>query len=114
MLGIIASNVAHVLAEAIRTSEPGKRPVIEVTKEGEEAHSAEVVKRAPFFTLLRQCTPGYFNGHGDIKKIVDEEAKVKASRGSIWSEGTQSFLEYLRNWRERGYLEGLEVQHIQT
>ncbi|KAL2204698.1 FAD/NAD(P)-binding domain-containing protein [Sarocladium strictum] len=112
MLAIIADNVAHVLSEAFRKSEPNQRPIINVTKEGEEAHSAEVAKRAPSFALLRQCTPGYFNGHGDGKNVLDEAGRAKASRGAIWSEGTQSFIEYVRKWKERGYLEGVEVQHV--
>lgn len=114
MLGIIAENVAHVIDRAFRRAEHGQRPIIEVTRKAEEAHTAEVLKRAPFFSLLASCTPGYFNGHGDGAKLVDPDLKRKRARGSIWSEGTQSFVEYIKKWREEGDLNGLTVELISS
>lgn len=111
MLHIIANNVAHLLTEALRGAKPGERPIIEVTTDGENAHTEEIVKRAPFFSLSKGCTPGYFNGHGDGKKVADSSSSLKAARGSLWSEGTQSFMDYIRIWRESGRLDGIEVQY---
>lgn len=112
MLRIIADNVAYILHKAFERTKDGERPVVEVTREAEEAHTAEVAKRAPYFSLMQGCTPGYFNGHGDGKAVTDPEAIAKSARGAIWSEGTQSFLDYVRRWQEDGDLKGVEIKHI--
>ncbi|KIW09914.1 hypothetical protein PV08_11690 [Exophiala spinifera] len=111
MLRIIADNVIYLLTEAFRNTPEGRRPILEVTKKGEEAHTAEVVRRAPFFSLSRGCTPGYFNGHGQARTTTDSASRAKAAKGSTWAEGTQSFLEYIRKWRERGGFADVEVHY---
>ncbi|KAL6249290.1 hypothetical protein RBB50_004353 [Rhinocladiella similis] len=109
MLRIIADNVVDVLAEAFRGAPSGQRPIVEVTTEGEEAHTAQIVRRAPFFSLIQGCTPGYFNGHG--RKATDLASRAKAARSNIWSEGTQSFLAYVRKWREQRRSNDFQTQY---
>ncbi|KAF2111209.1 hypothetical protein BDV96DRAFT_499888 [Lophiotrema nucula] len=109
MLSLIAEHVAYWISEAERRVGPGKRAIVEVTKEGEEAHTAEVVKRAPFFAAIAGCTPGYFNAYGEAAAITDPAEKAKRARGSTWSEGALSFLDYLQKWRDEGSLKGLKV-----
>ncbi|KAL1605104.1 hypothetical protein SLS60_004647 [Paraconiothyrium brasiliense] len=107
MLNFIAQHVTYMISEAKRRAGSDKRPIIEVTREAEEAHTAEIVRRAPYFAAIAGCTPGYFNGHGVV--VTDPKEKQKAARGATWSEGTRSFLKYIGDWREAGTLEGLEI-----
>ncbi|KAK7181660.1 flavin-binding monooxygenase-like family protein [Paraphaeosphaeria sporulosa] len=79
----------------------------ELHLEVEEAHLAETVKRAPYFSAIAGCTPGYFNGYGAI--AADPVAKKKAAWGATWSEGTRSFLKYIGDWRQEGEPRALEV-----
>ncbi|WYZ44677.1 hypothetical protein EsH8_VII_001113 [Colletotrichum jinshuiense] len=108
MLTLIAQHVTYMISEAERRVGTGKRAIIEVTREAEEQHSQEIVKRAPFFSSLAGCTPGYFNGHGQAPP-QDPEEKKKQARGVVWAEGTVSFLEYIGKWRDEGKLRGLTV-----
>ncbi|KAL3480514.1 hypothetical protein BJX99DRAFT_266444 [Aspergillus californicus] len=110
MLGLIAKHITHWVLEAEKRVGPGKRAIIEVTKEAEEAHTAEIVRRAPYFSVLAGCTPGYFNGHGDTAKITDPAEKEKRARGVTWSEGAISFLDYIERWRGDGELRGLDIR----
>lgn len=109
MLGFIAQHIVAIIAQAKKLIGKGKEPVIEVTKEAEEAHTTEILKRAAYFVALAGCTPGYFNGYGENSKITDPKETLKRARGSVWAEGSQSFLEYLQKWRDEGSLRGLSV-----
>lgn len=108
MLGLIARHVVHWILEAERRVGEEKRAIVEVTRKAEEAHSAEIVKRAPFFSSLAGCTPGYFNGHGQQASENPVEKK-KQARSVVWAEGTVSFLEHIGKWRNEGQLRGLEI-----
>ncbi|KAF4120790.1 putative flavoprotein CzcO associated with the cation diffusion facilitator CzcD [Geosmithia morbida] len=109
MLGLIAEHVTFIIAQAQRRVGPDRRAILEVTREAEEAHTAEVVRRAPFFSALAGCTPGYFNGHGDATLVTDPKEKQKRARNVVWSEGTVSFLEYIQKWRDEGSLKGVDI-----
>ncbi|KAL4885883.1 hypothetical protein BJY04DRAFT_214082 [Aspergillus karnatakaensis] len=111
MLGLIAKHVAFWIGEAEKRigSGHGKRAIIEVTRDAEEAHSREVLRRAPFYSVLGGCTPGYFNGYGESAAITDPVEKAKRARGSAWSEGAISFLNLIEGWREDGELKGLSI-----
>ncbi|OHE94801.1 cyclohexanone monooxygenase [Colletotrichum orchidophilum] len=108
MLGLIARHVTYMISEAERRVGSGKRAIVEVTAEAEEKHSREIARRAPFFSSLAGCTPGYFNGHGQAAS-KDPKEKAKQARGVVWAEGTVSFLEYTGRWRDEGNLEGLYI-----
>ncbi|KAL4871373.1 hypothetical protein BDV12DRAFT_206523 [Aspergillus spectabilis] len=111
MLGLIAKHVAFWIGEAEKRvgSERERRAIIEVTRDAEEAHSKEILRRAPFSSVIAGCTPGYFNGYGEGAAITDPAEKAKRARGSTWTEGTLSFLEYIESWRADGGLKGLSV-----
>ncbi|VUC30142.1 unnamed protein product [Clonostachys rosea] len=109
MLGFIAHHIAFIISEAHAKLGSQSRPIIEATKAGEEAHTKEILRRAPFFSTLAGCTPSYFNGHGDAAAIRSEEQRLKRARGSIWSEGARSYLDYLEQWRNKGTLDGLRI-----
>ncbi|KAL4994051.1 hypothetical protein BDV10DRAFT_189387 [Aspergillus recurvatus] len=113
MLGFIAQHIAYMIGEAEQRVGRGRgqrqRAIVEVTREGEEAHTAEILRRAPFYSVLAGCTPGYFNGHGDSANVTDPEEKAKGARGVMWSEGSISFLNYIGRWRDEGSLKGLDL-----
>ncbi|KAL4982650.1 hypothetical protein BDW68DRAFT_191984 [Aspergillus falconensis] len=85
MLGLIAQHIAHMVGEAERRvgRGQGKRAIVEVTLDGEEAHTAA--------------------------NVTDSEEKAKRARGVTWLEGTISFLDYIRRWRDEESLKGLSV-----
>jgi cation diffusion facilitator CzcD-associated flavoprotein CzcO len=109
MLGLIAGHVAYSISQAERRVGPNKRAIVEATKEAEEFHTSEVLRRAAFYAPSAGCTPGYFNGYGEGSRITDADEKLKRARGVPWSEGTVSFLEYIQNWRDEGSLKGLSI-----
>ena len=48
------------------------------------------------------CTPGYYNQEGTAKRYRDV-------RRETYSKGVSAYIKLLRNWRETGELEGLEL-----
>lgn len=110
MLQLIAQHITYIISASERRIGQGKRAVIEVTEEAEEAHTQEILKRAAYFGSLAGCTPGYFNAYGEAAGVTDPEEKKKRARGSTWSEGTLSFLEFIGRWRDDGNLVGLKVK----
>ncbi|KAJ4246070.1 hypothetical protein NW762_013815 [Fusarium torreyae] len=109
MLGLIAEHITYMIDQAKKRVKHGQRPIIEVTRQAEEAHTAEIVKRTPYYSALAGCTPGYFNGHGEASRITDPKEKAKRARASAWGEGTQSFIDYIESWRSEGSLRGLTI-----
>ncbi|KAF4955425.1 hypothetical protein FSARC_11857 [Fusarium sarcochroum] len=110
MLGLIADHITYMISQAKELVKHGQRPIIEVARQAEEAHTAEILKRAPYYSALAGCTPGYFNGHGEAARITDPDEKAKRARASAWAEGTQSFIDYIKSWRNEGSLRGLTVR----
>ena len=109
MLGLIAEHVAYFVSEAERRVGPGQRAIVEVSKEAEDSHSTEILKRSAFFSPQVGCTPGYFNGYGEASRISDVAEKLKRARGAAWSEGTVSFLRYIQEWRDEGSMKGVSI-----
>ncbi|KAJ6585357.1 hypothetical protein B0H19DRAFT_981514 [Mycena capillaripes] len=108
-LGLLASHVAATLAEAERRVKSDKLTV-EVTKDGEDAWTGQVLMRASWFAGMRGCTPGYINMEGASNKISDMKDQIKAARGAPWGEGIVSFTEVLRAWQAEGELKGFELE----
>lgn len=68
MLGLIAEHVVYIISQAERRVRGATRQdvVIELSEEAEEAHSAEILRRAVFYATQVGCTPSYFNGYGEV------------------------------------------------
>ncbi|KAH8657664.1 pyridine nucleotide-disulfide oxidoreductase-like protein [Xylariales sp. PMI_506] len=118
MLGIIAHHVVYMIAEAERRVRSSSisingrwaAAIIEVTEDAESSHTAEILSRAPYFSTLAGCTPGYFNGHGDAAKAsTDPLEKEKRAKSAAWAEGALSFIDYISKWRKEGTLQGLDI-----
>ena len=52
--------------------------------------------------FLEECTPGYYNGEGKPSPLAASYASYGA--------GSMAFFEVLKDWRERGEFDGLEVR----
>jgi cation diffusion facilitator CzcD-associated flavoprotein CzcO len=107
----LTPNFMHVTAEQARhfaytISECMKRDIrtVEPTQEAEEAWCDTIVKgtaiRGDFF---KECTPGYYNNEGKPNK--------SAARNATYGYGSPAFIKILTEWREKGDLEGLDVQY---
>ena len=95
-----AMHVAYVIDEVKRR---GKQ-VAEVTAEAEDRWVAEIVSLAGTgaTAFLEQCTPGYYNREG------------KGTQGNMqnspYAPGINAFNALLREWRERGDMDGMELR----
>lgn len=96
----------------IKTAEDsvGTDAVVEVTSEAEEAWSMEIMKRAAWFASVRGCTPGYITSEGEaLREPKDQAEMIKKTRSGGWSEGMESFLKVLEQYRAEGALKGFDV-----
>ena len=98
MLSEQARHIAHIVAEATR------RGV--ATLEASAAAEAEwtqtiVALSGDRLKFLEACTPGYYNGEGNVSPAVAQSLPYGA--------GPVAFIELLRQWRESGDFAGLEI-----
>ena len=111
VLETLTSHVAYICAEAEKSAskkEPGARCSIEPSKEGEQNWGVQVQMRAAAFAGTSGCTPSYLNGEGLMDQMPMEQ-RMKMAKMAIWGEGILSFADVLKNWREEGKMEGLEI-----
>ena len=97
MLDGQATHIAHLIKEVRAREGTSVEPSAEA-----EAQWVELVNAPSMITECQStCTPGYYNGEGQ-----------KAHQGfldSQYPDGAVRFYEMLKRWREKGDLEGLEV-----
>lgn len=106
LLELLSAHVAYMIAEATRRV--GGTPLIQPTKEGEEAWAAKCMSGASTFAALSNCTPSYLNKEGEAGMASPEE-QVKAARLVPWSRGIADFTRVIEAWQADGKLDGLEV-----
>ena len=76
---------------------------IEPTEQAEQAWVEEILEKGKLRRKFNaECTPGYYNNEG--------KPNPKAGRNASYGAGSLEFLEILENWRQKGDLEGLEVE----
>lgn len=99
-----SEHIAYIIKEAMNRG----HLTVEPTKEAQEGwikHMRDVeVDNTQF---IRECTPGYFNNEG--KPDVDENGneRFRFYLGETYGLGWDAYVELLKNWREKGDLEGL-------
>lgn len=75
---------------------------VEPTQAAEEAWVKTIVDNGARRRMFQaQCTPGYYNNEG--------RETAKASRNAGHGAGALEFIRLLKEWREKGDLEGLEL-----
>ena len=95
-----AMHVAYIVDEVKRRG----KAVAEVTAEAESRWVAEIVALAGMGAaeFLEQCTPGYYNREG--------KGTQGNRQNSPYAPGINAFNALLKEWRDRGDLEGMELR----
>ncbi len=109
--GGISTNIPHLLdeqahhiAELLKTLRSRGARRFEVSAAAEDAWIQEVRKRSePVAQFAGQCTPGYFNTEGEFNKHGLVE--------NVFQGGPLEFFNMIRDWRNDGKLEGLEIAY---
>jgi cyclohexanone monooxygenase len=96
-------NQAKHIVYMVKEMEARKARTVEPTEQAEAEWVAVIKQPTPFGELIRQCTPGYYNGEG------------KAGEGGLFENfygGSPLvfFDEILANWRQAGKFEGMRVE----
>ncbi len=90
----IAYIAGHCLEQGVRR--------VEVSEAAEAAWVDTVIRLAGFGReFLESCTPGYYNNEGKLSE--------RAAQNGFFGGGSIEFFRILREWREKGGLEGLEL-----
>ncbi|CAK1357167.1 Ketocytochalasin monooxygenase [Cercospora beticola] len=106
VLETMSAHIAYIISEASKRTSGS--PIIQPTKEAQEAWAMKCLAGAATFAAVSGCTPGYLNREGQSDEMSMEE-KMTAARLSPWCRGIADFNNLIEDWRAEGKLEGLEV-----
>jgi cyclohexanone monooxygenase len=99
MLHEQARHIAYVLDESSKRG----ATVLETSMQAEAAWQAEMQRMAMATRdFFEACTPGYYNNEGRI-------SETGGLLSSAYGGGSEGFFRIIREWREAGDLEGLEL-----
>jgi cyclohexanone monooxygenase len=99
MLNEQSKHIAHIVRRAI---DYGARTV-EVSEEAEAEWVATIVRLAVLAReFLESCTPGYYNNEG--------KPGERSGQNGFYGGGSVEFFRILREWRDAGRLDGLELR----
>jgi cyclohexanone monooxygenase len=95
-----AVHVAYII-DAVKQR---RLQVAEVTADAEAAWVAQIVELAGTgaTAFLEQCTPGYYNREGTT-------GSGASMQNSPYAPGINAFNTLLKQWRDRGDLEGMQL-----
>ena len=108
--GGFTANVPHMLNEQslhiaymISQVMDGNANCMEPSVEGEDEW-VDTIKRMAMFNqkFLEECTPGYYNNEG-------HPGVGNSLIGSAYGGGPEAFFQILRDWREEGGMQGVEL-----
>ncbi|KAH4812569.1 hypothetical protein HBH61_082780 [Parastagonospora nodorum] len=104
---------ANILAEAHSQSGCSEKLIIEVSKEAEDRYTDQVERRSHWYSILASCTPGYYNGEGEVsqKQQTPKEAK-KAARASGWGGGPVEYHAMIETYINEAQLKGITIQIV--
>ena len=99
MLNEQSLHIAYLVDQAVNSN----ASCIEASEAGEDGW-VETIKRMAVFNqrFLEECTPGYYNNEG-------KPGQGNSLLGSQYGGGPEAFFQILRDWREAGTLEGVEL-----
>ena len=94
-----AKHVAHILQKARDRG----TPTVEPTAQAEEDYVQEIAKSANVGArFYAECTPGYYNSEG-------KRGNRSGFFSDMHSAGAIKFFKLLKDWRDEGSLEGLDL-----
>ena len=101
MLSEQSQHLAHIvqycLANGVDT--------VDATQEAEQRWVDTIVEQSELRRkFLETCTPGYYNNEG--------KASAAAARNQVYGSGPVAFIQLLREWREKGDFDGLELGRV--
>ena len=99
MLNEQSLHIAYMIDHAC----DGNVSCIEASQEGEDGW-VETINRMAVFNqrFLEECTPGYYNNEG-------KPGQGNSLIGSQYGGGSEAFFQILRDWRDAGTLDGVEL-----
>ncbi len=99
MLHEQARHIAYVIGECARRG----AATVETSVQAEADWQAEMQRMAMATKdFFEACTPGYYNNEGHI-------SEKGGLLSSVYGGGSEAFFRIIRDWREAGALEGLEI-----
>jgi cyclohexanone monooxygenase len=91
-------HIAYIVSQAL---ERGARRV-EVSEAAEQQWVETIIALAGFGrAFLQECTPGYYNNEGKLSDL--------AAQNGFFGGGSIEYFRILKEWREKGGMEGLEL-----
>jgi cation diffusion facilitator CzcD-associated flavoprotein CzcO len=94
-----ATHLAYVISEAQKRGLATLEPTADAEEKWVETIVSLAKLREPF---LKECTPGYYNNEG-------LPADHRTAKGATYGAGSPAFFKLLRDWREKGDLDGLDL-----
>lgn len=95
-----AKLTAYIISEAARKAQGSEKLIVEASKDGEDKYTAEVKKRALWFSVLSTCTPGYFTEEGAASNIKPEELD-RVAKYSNWGGGPLDFEQLVEDFKDK-------------
>lgn len=103
------ANYPHALNEQskhityiIKNCHDGNQRVVETSEQAESDWIETIIKLARNNQkFLAECTPGYYNNEG--------KPAERALQNSNYGAGSEAFFKVLRDWRDDGTMQGLEI-----
>jgi cyclohexanone monooxygenase len=93
-------HIGYIASEALKRG----AVTVEPTAEAQEAYIKHLRSIAvDNSAFVNECTPSYFNNEGD-------QTKKRFIFGEPWGQGYYAFEAMLKEWRDAGTLEGLELK----
>jgi cyclohexanone monooxygenase len=78
--------------------------VMEVSQEAEDRWCDTITAKSNVdIDYIRECTPSFLNAEGGLKDLG------KLILTTVYGGGTFEYLDILKDWRERGFLQDLEL-----
>ncbi|KAK0103953.1 hypothetical protein ONS96_005059 [Cadophora gregata f. sp. sojae] len=87
----------------------GNKAVVEPSEEACEEWAGRTASKAHMLGAMAGCTPSYFNAEGEVDKMTDEQ-RMGAAKLTIWGQGYLAYARILKEWRDKGGLDGLVVE----
>ncbi len=99
MLNEQSKHAAYIITQA----QSRQALAVEATQDAEDAWVQEVmdsaIQRQKF---AEECTPGYYNNEGKPSPL--------AARNGPYGKGSVAFIQLIKDWRDEGAMQGLEVR----